>query len=97
MATSCKKPVNACIEVSSNSAAVDEEITFSSQCTENALSYLLSFEGPAGAAENNMQRSESLYQFSFGTAGNYKVTLEAYQNYSWVGEVDSTSTTITIN
>ncbi len=95
--TSCKKTVVACLETSSQSAAVGEEITFSSQCSEHALSFLWSFEGPSGAYANGVQRSEDLFQFSFDTAGTYNVKLEVYRNYSWVGDADSTSTTITVN
>ena len=95
--TSCEKAVVACLETSSQSAAVGEEITLSSQCSEHALSFLWSFQGPAGASANTIQRSEDLFQFSFDTAGSYTVRLEAFRNYSWVGDTDSTFTTIVIN
>ena len=93
---SCKKDPIACFELDSNIANTTTPIRFTS-CSENTLSYLWSFSGPVGAPENVMQFSEPIIERTFSVPGTYTVQLEAFTNYSWVGEMSTTTTTFTIN
>lgn len=92
---SCSKEPKACIEVDKTSVAVNADITFTS-CSENALSYIWSFNGPDGASANSIQRSEGIFTFQFDTAGVYNIHLQAFYRYGWLGSWDSTSTNITV-
>jgi len=94
--SSCDKSPVACISMDQSSAAVGTAIEFTS-CSEKALSYIWKFEGPAGAPENSIQWSETTFSRAFSVSGTYTVTLTAYQRYSWGGDGDSVSETLTIN
>lgn len=54
-------------------------------------------QGPGGAPENNLMWSEEVIEITFSVAGTYTVNLEAYEKFSWLGQMGSTSTTITVN
>ncbi|UKN02950.1 hypothetical protein K6119_05405 [Paracrocinitomix mangrovi] len=93
---SCSKDPQACIDLSTTSASVGEEVTFTS-CSKNALSYIWSIEGPTGVEENDMQWSESSFVHAFAVGGKYKIELKAYKKYSWIGQPSTSEATITIN
>lgn len=92
---SCNKPPEACIQVDQDVVAVGTPVTLTS-CSERALSYIWSMQGPVGAPENNIQWSEEVVTRSFSVPGTYTVTLEAYKKYSWIGDMASATTTITV-
>ncbi|MBD3637051.1 MAG: PKD domain-containing protein [Crocinitomicaceae bacterium] len=94
---SCNKPPEACIELDSNSVSAGTPITFSAECSKRSLSYIWSFEGPTGAPENDSLRSEEVFSMAFSVTGSYTVKLEAYERYSWNGQMGETSTTFTVN
>lgn len=87
---SCNRPPEACIEISSNSAAVNTPITFKS-CSKRALSQDWYFSGPANAPENDSAYSDLEFSHAFTVPGNYTVTLNAYSKFSFLGDVNSTS------
>lgn len=76
--------------------SVGTPVTFTS-CSEKALSYTWFMNGPAGAPENDLGWSEEEFSRTFSVAGTYEVTLTAYEKFSWLGDADSTSTTIIVN
>ena len=94
---SCNKPPEACISVDNNSPGVGTDIQLSADCSKHALSYIWKFEGPASSSLNSVERSEEIITVAFDTVGSYTITLEAYQKYSWVGQMSSTTTTVSVN
>jgi PKD repeat protein len=94
--SSCDKSPVACISMDQASVSVGTPIQFTS-CSEKSLSYVWSFEGPAGAPENSLQWAETTFSRAFTISGTYTVTLTAYQKYSWVGESSVATETVTIN
>lgn len=93
---SCKKEPVACIDMSTEVANAGDIVTFYT-CSEKALSYHWTFEGPVGAPENQLEYSELQFNHIFNTPGTYTIRLTAYRNYSWLGESNSTERIITIN
>lgn len=92
----CNKPPKACINTDATNVSVGTPVTFTS-CSEKALSYTWFMNGPAGAPENDLGWSEEEFSRTFSVAGTYEVTLTAYEKFSWLGDADSTSTTIIVN
>lgn len=92
----CNKPPKACIDISTESAAVGEDVIFTS-CSEKALSYHWTMTGPAGAPENEKGWSEVQFTNEFIIPGTYTVTLTAFKEFSWLGTSASTQKVITIN
>lgn len=93
---SCKKTTEACIELSETSVAVGSEIKFTS-CSKNALSYEWFIEGPETAPENEQGWSDPAFSNTFTVPGNYTITLNAYANFSFLGEKSVEEKTFTVN
>jgi hypothetical protein len=94
--TACEKPLTACIELEKTSATVGEEVPFQS-CSENALSIEWFMEGPEEAPENSQGWSDIFFTHSFTVPGEYIITLNAYDNFSFLGEKKTVTKTLTIN
>lgn len=94
--SSCKKPPVACMELSTTNTPTGAPVEFSS-CSERALSYEWFMEGPDGAPENTQGWSDEFFSHSFSVPGTYTITLNAYSDFSFTGEMSSTQETITIN
>lgn len=52
--------------------------------------------GPEGAPENDMAWSDIQFTHTFTIPGTYIVTLNAYSKFSFLGDVSTTTQTITI-
>ena len=94
--TSCKKEVVSCIQMDNTTSSTTSPIVFTS-CSENTLSYIWSFSGPAGAPANSLQFSEPIFDHTFTVPGTYTVELVAYERYSWIGDQSTATATFTIN
>lgn len=92
---SCNKPPEACIEVDNTTVTIGAPITFTS-CSKRALSQDWFMEGPDGAPENEMGWSDAQFTHSFTVSGTYTVILNAYSKFSFLGDVHSATTTITV-
>ncbi len=95
LAYSCNKPPEACIEIDNTSPAVGESVTFTS-CSKRTLSFIWRFDGPVGAPENAIGSSDESFQMDFSVPGAYTITLEAYKKFSFLGEMNSTSESFTV-
>lgn len=84
------------MELSTTSIAAGSPVEFNS-CSKHALSYEWFMEGPEGAPENAQGWSDELFNHSFSVPGTYKVTLNAYSDFSFKGERSTTQETIIIN
>ncbi|MGV6860982.1 MAG: hypothetical protein ACWA41_04370 [Putridiphycobacter sp.] len=93
---SCKKEVNACIEMDNTTISVNQSITFTS-CSTNELSYWWEIKGPVDAPENNMLWNDKVFSNQFSVAGSYTVHLKAYSDFSFLGEVSETSASFSVN
>ncbi len=93
---SCKKDPNACIEVGETSVSTGVPVSFTS-CSENALSYEWYIEGPSGAPENSMGWSDEGFSNTFTITGTYIITLHAYEDFSFDGQVSTAESSIVIN
>lgn len=76
-------------------ASVGQTITFTS-CSKRSLSWVWSFSGPVGAPENTTGSSDEMYQHAFSVPGTYTVQLDAYEKFSFLGEMNSTTATFVI-
>lgn len=94
--SACKKEPVACIEVDNTSISVGTPVTFTS-CSENALSFEWYMDGPTGAPENSQGWSDPQIIHSFTVPGTYTVTLNAYDDFSFLGEVSTAKITMNIN
>lgn len=65
-------------------------------CSKHTLSQDWFMSGPAGAPENTMGWSDAHFTHTFTMAGTYVVTLNAYSKFSFMGDVSTTTQTITI-
>lgn len=92
----CKKVPTACMELSATSAGTGTPIDFVS-CSKKALSFEWFMEGPDGAPENTQGWSDESFTHSFSVPGTYIITLNAYYDFSFTGEVSTTQETIVIN
>ena len=88
---SCNKPPLACMELSTNNASVGSVVEFTS-CSEHALSYEWFIE----SSDTLFGRSDQFFTHAFTTAGTYTITLNAYSDFSFVGETSSTTETLVI-
>ena len=94
--TSCKKTPEACMEKSADAVSTGQDVTFTS-CSENALSLDWYFVGPVGAPENGMGNSEITFTHQFTVPGTYTVVHVAFENFSSLGESDTTTSILTVN
>jgi len=92
----CKKPTEACMELSTTSTSVGTPIEFTS-CSENALSYEWFIEGPVDAPENEMGWSDPYFSNTFTVSGSYVITLHAYSNFSFLGERSTIEQSFSVN
>jgi hypothetical protein len=53
--------------------------------------------GPEGAPENNMGWSDPSFSHSFSVPGSYTITLNAYYDFSFMGEMSTIQETISVN
>jgi len=93
---SCKKEVQSCIELSSNSILPGQSITFTS-CSKNELSYDWRITGPEMAPENNLGWSDKEFTRTFTDKGNYTITLKAYSDFSLIGDVSTSTANFSVN
>ncbi len=96
IATGCKKPPVACMELSESSVPVGTPIEFVS-CSENTLSYEWFMEEPEGAPENQIGWSDPSFSRAFTIPGSYTVTLSAYSEFSFLGEKVITEQSFSVN
>lgn len=92
----CNKPPEACIDNGQTTASVGTPVSFTS-CSKRALSQDWYMSGPAGAPENTMAWSDIQFTHTFTIPGTYVVTLNAYSKFSFLGDVSTTTQTVTIN
>ena len=92
----CKKVPEACMELSANSVSTGTPLEFSS-CSKKALSFEWFMSGPEGAPENNMGWSDPNFSHSFSVPGSYTITLNAYYDFSFMGEMSTVQETISVN
>ncbi len=93
---SCKKEVQACIDMDNTSISVGQSITFTS-CSENELSYWWEIKGPDTAPENSKAWSDRVFTNKFTVAGSYTVTLKVYSDFSFQGDMAETTATFSVN
>lgn len=93
---SCKKPPQACIEISATNVNAGTEIEFSS-CSEHALSFEWFMEGPEGAPENSLGWSDEYFVHSFSVPGQYTVIFTAYEKFSFLGDSETVEASITVH
>jgi hypothetical protein len=93
--TACNKPPEACIDNGQQTATVGSPVNFTS-CSKRTLSQDWFMSGPPGAPENTMGWSDAHFTHTFTVAGTYTVTLNAYSKFSFMGDVSTTTQTITI-
>ena len=93
---SCKKDPVACMDLSSETVSVGQDITLKT-CSENALSYDWYFIGPVGAPENTMGNSEIEWTHQFSVPGTYTIGHVAFEKFSFFGKSDTITKTITVN
>ncbi len=93
---SCKKKVTACIDAPASSYSIGQESVFTS-CAENALSYDWRVNGPDGAPENSMGWSDRIIKVNFSVPGSYTITLNAYSDFSLLGDKESITANFTVN
>ncbi|MBI3136807.1 MAG: hypothetical protein HYZ14_19185 [Bacteroidetes bacterium] len=91
----CNKPPEACIDNGQTTASVGSPVSFVS-CSKHTLSQDWFMSGPAGAPENTMGWSDAQFTHTFTVTGTYVVTLNAYSKFSFLGDVSTTTQTITI-
>lgn len=94
-AVACNKKPEACIDNGQTSVSVGSPVNFTS-CSKRALSQDWFMEGPVGAPENSMGWSDAHFTHTFTIPGTYIVTLNAYSKFSFMGDVSSTTQTITV-
>lgn len=92
----CDKATEACMEVSETSVSAGTPVNFKS-CSENALSIEWFMSGPESAPENEMGWSDPEFTHTFSVPGTYTVTLNAYQDFSFKGDLSSVQETIIVN
>lgn len=83
------------MELSQESVGAGTPIEFVS-CSEHALSWEWFIEGPDGAPENDLGWSDESFSRAFSVPGSYTVTLNAYEEFSFLGRVSTTTTTFII-
>lgn len=93
---SCKKEIKACIEMDNTSISVGQSITFTS-CSTNEISYWWEIKGPDTAPENTKAWSDKVFTNKFSVAGSYTVTLKAYSDFSFQGNMAETSESFSVN
>lgn len=91
----CNRPPEACIDNSQTTVNAGTPVVFTS-CSKRALSQDWFMSGPAGAPENTMGWSDAQFTHTFTVPGAYTVTLNAYSKFSFLGDVSTTTQTITI-
>ena len=90
------KSLTACFEMSSTSINVGESIDFTS-CSENELSLDWRITGPDSAIENSKGWSDALFTNTFNTPGSYTVVLKTFSGFSLLGNMETDSSTFTVN
>ena len=66
-------------------------------CSEHVLSYEWLIEGPDTAPENEMGWSDPAFSRAFTVPGSYTVTLNAFTEFSFLGEKVTTEQTFVVN
>lgn len=94
--SSCKKEPVPCIEIDTEAASVSSAVTFTS-CSEKTLSQEWFMAGPENAPENSIGWSDIQFTHTFTIPGSYTITLNAYDNFSFLGEMKTTTKTIQVN
>ncbi|MFK8045437.1 MAG: PKD domain-containing protein [Crocinitomicaceae bacterium] len=95
---SCKKvkePIP-CIETDKSSVSAGDSITFTS-CSENELSYIWEITGPDSSTENGLMWNDRVFTRAMSVPGTYKVKLIVFNNFSFLGDSASDSTTVVVN
>jgi hypothetical protein len=92
----CGKPPEACMELSSNNVVAGAAIEFTS-CSKRALSFEWFIAGPEGAPENEIGWSNPEFSHAFTVPGAYTVTLNAYHDFSFMGDVSTIQENFTVN
>ena len=94
--SACEKPLTACIDIESTTVSTDQPVLFKS-CSENAISLEWYMEGPDGAPENGRGWSDFEITNTFTVPGTYKITLNTYDDFSFLGEKQTAIETLTVN
>jgi plastocyanin len=92
----CNRPPEACIDNAQTSVAAGTPVTFTS-CSKRTLSQDWYIDGPVGAPEDTMAWSDAQFTHTFTVPGSYTVTLNAYSKFSFLGDVSTTTQSVTIN
>ena len=95
--TACKKDPIPCMEIDNENPAVGVPVTINMNCSKKTISHEFFMEGPVGAPENSMGWSEHQFTHTFTIPGTYTVILNAYNDFSFLGDMESTTRTITVN
>ena len=91
----CNRPPEPCIEIDPATVSTGVTVTFTS-CSKHTLSLEWFMDGPAGAPENTKGWSDPVITNVFTVPGAYTITLNCYSKYSYIGEMRSTTTTLTV-
>ncbi len=92
----CNKTPVSCISLSTESVSAGSPIEFSS-CAEDALSLEWFIDGPTGAPENMQGWSDIVFSNTFTVPGTYIITQNAYADFSFQGDVSSSTATFVVN
>lgn len=95
VAASCAKQPEACIDKGQTTVNTGTPVTFTS-CSKHTLSQDWFMQGPAGAPENTMGWSDAQFTHTFTVTGTYTVTLNAYSKFSFQGDVNTATQTVTV-
>ncbi len=90
------KKVTACMELSVGAINAGESITFTS-CSENEWSYIWRISGPDSAVENDKGWSDRVFTNQFETPGSYTVKLTTFNDFSFLGDSATTTSSFTVN
>lgn len=85
------------MEIDNENPTVGTPVTINMNCSKKTISHEFFMEGPVGAPENAMGWSDNQFTHTFTIPGTYTVILNAYNDFSLLGDVQTTTRTIQVN
>jgi hypothetical protein len=98
VAVACQKDkvVTACIELDKTTVNAGDSITFTS-CSENEWSYIWEITGPDSATENGLMWNDRVFTRAMSVPGSYQVKLTTFNDFSFLGDSATDSTSFIVN
>ena len=85
------------MEIDNENPSVGTPVTINMNCSKKTISHEFFMEGPVGAPENGMGWTDNQIVHTFTIPGTYTVILNAYNDFSFLGDMESTTRTIQVN